>query len=115
MPIPAVGAALMGLARVAAPAIGRAVGVVGTQAGRKGLMEGAKKIGVQAKDKAAGYAKDKAMEKVTEMGQTNPMDAAMEHMKEKQKQDAAQTHEMMMRTKDKASGSQTTTAGFGTH
>ena len=113
MPLPLV-PALMGLARVAGSALvrGAAKGAaaVGTQAGRKGLMEGAKKVGVQAKD----YAKDKAMEKVTEIGQTNPMDAAMEHMKEKQKQDDAQTHEMMMRTRDKASGdSQSTSSSFG--
>lgn len=99
MPVPAIGAALMGLARVAGTALG-------TQAGRKGLMEGAKKVGVKAKD----YAKEKGLEKVAE---ANPMDAAMEHMKEKQRADAANTQQMLQRTQDKASGGQTTTAGFG--
>lgn len=106
MPIPAIGAALGALGSLASSAAASTATAIGTQAGRTALMQGAKELG----KKGAKKVGEAAAQKVADL---DPMDAAMSSLNASAERNRKADEEMRRRTADKASGQQSTTAGFG--
>lgn len=106
MPIPAIGAALGALGSLAAST----ATAVGTAAGRKALMHGAKELGKKGAKEGAKKVGVAAAQKVADF---DPMDAAMSSLNASAERNRQADEEMRRRTADKASGQQSTTTGFG--
>jgi len=88
------------------PAIGAALGALSNVAGRTALMQGAKELG----KKGAKKVGEAAAQKVADF---DPMDAAMSSLNASAERNRQADEEMRRRTAEKASGQQSTTAGFG--